>query len=1424
MPENDSGGILRLEGQIIGPCRIVRLIGSGGMGSVYLGVHTKLESQVAIKVLSRALADDKEYIARFEREAKSLAQLQHPNIVGVMDFGEDGGHRYIVTQFVDGRSVKDEITSVGRLSINQAVAVMRDILKGLAYAHDHGFVHRDIKPSNILLDGQGNARITDFGLVKTVGAEQLTMTGEAMGTPHYMSPEQWDGADPDPRMDIWSAGVTLYHMLAGRVPFEGSGPTQIVKNVAMLDPDPLVDLGIVAPQGLQEILDTMLAKEPGDRYSSAMDVVADLNSVSSGYSTPAAVSVPDGTLKVDRKSRTATPRAGRRGTTGPHKPVAKPSRPVSLPVSRKGIAKALIGILLVAGVGGLALTAYFLISAAKKKDRLAWQSASSSAYGGDYDAGIRALTGYLDEHPNGIGADDARSRISALEQQKLDALKAAEQTRYDKLQADINRLMAAADFDAADSLLDGFLRDTSFFSDSARSLRKQLDSARARHRFEQTSRPAWDLVKNKRYDDAYSVVSKAVEQGSIPKADGDTLLAGLRNRHFADVEAEVSRLRSRNDPAAASTLIAAYLAKYQWKKDKAQQLMAAISMERTLREYSILEQKVRGMISFGDYAAAVETLETYLARPDAVKDGASKLLASVKGLQADSAEWNNVQKAVNAALDNWEYDQAVILAQAFRDKAASDNYRDKADDLIKTVERQKVLDANMSIAEALAVRSDAARARSSARLAVNIKLPALSDLRDSAEDYFKKGEARFQAKEAGKAYRFFSRAESIFSQVRKLDEDCRFMQSSEKDALSERSAAANTDASLYASELWKDAEAVLARASVLKEGSEFRKAGLLFVTARTRYIAANSEAQKVRTGVLSAKNNVESLKKTLSSLGLSGQQLADFNAALIVVEEADKAVLNRDFQQAVKLYGHAATALETTSRAAVSGAKSKFSDLVSRGRFSEAADIFAAIGRHDRSFTDREWMSGLSPLSAAKFILELPDDASTPRSLAVSKALLRDGYCDFTSNLGRLTGGALSPGNVAVACNDRNLVTLWNQTNAAPIRSASPGGTSGSVAISPDSRYIALGDAGGTVYMLVAPNLNTLWYNKAHSAAINNIVFSPDGRYVISGGRDSNLVLFNTTGGVVRTINTGRAVLSVAFSPDSKFVLAGRDHYANLWEVSNGRYVRNYRGSGTVTATAFSPDGTRVVTGSSNGSVCLWEKDSGKKLASAESASEPAVSLSFTPDGRHVIAGMENGDIFVRPTSDISKVVETLHMPRPASREERGLAFAAISPKGGYLLAGNSSVLRLWYLASDPVDGDIPAQRRFLVCRTCGGDGICPACGGDGKARVKCPTCGGTGRIQCPVCKGQKETCTQCKGKGSYNEYAYDELGFRKRVTRKCSACDGTGFKKCPKCGHAGTIDCPDCEDGIAIDDNSRCTTCHGSGKCVMCGGKGLRY
>ena len=257
-------------GQTFGKCTIIRYLGRGGMGTVWLGEHLFLRRQVAIKILHHDMSNDPEEMARFEREAVAAARLDHENIVRIHDVDEEHGRPYIVNEYVDGEDLEEVIRKKSPLPVLRALHITRIVAKALEHSHAAGVVHRDIKPGNILIAKDGRIKITDFGLAREVGHKEVPLEdGTVLGTPFFASPEQISGLPADGRTDIYSLGVTLYTMLTGRRPFGGRSPDSVVKkHLEAPRPSPRLWRTTIS-RPVELLVQKMMAVKPADRHPSA---------------------------------------------------------------------------------------------------------------------------------------------------------------------------------------------------------------------------------------------------------------------------------------------------------------------------------------------------------------------------------------------------------------------------------------------------------------------------------------------------------------------------------------------------------------------------------------------------------------------------------------------------------------------------------------------------------------------------------------------------------------------------------------------------------------------------------------------------------------------------------------------------------------------------------------------------------------------------------------------------------------------------------------------------------------------------------------------------------------------------------------------------------------------------------------------------
>ena len=337
-------------GDVIAGYRLDELAGRGGMGVVFRATHIALERQVAVKLIAPELAADEKFRQRFQRESRVAASIDHPHVIPIFDAGDEDGQLYVAMRYVEGTDLGALVAHQGTLEPPQAVELIAQVSDALDAAHERGLVHRDVKPANVLLESRPSgyhAYLTDFGLVKTVGAASgvLTRTGQWLGTPDYAAPEQILGAEVDARTDVYALGCMLYQLIAGKPPFEAD--TDVAKMFAHLSnpPPSLSDSRPDTPAALDEVIRSALAKEPAERQGSAGELTA---------AARAAIAVPAATVPAPAPPTAAAPQADTVLAPTAHAGTPRPTEPPPRPAARRRWPIALAAVLLI-GAAGLAV-------------------------------------------------------------------------------------------------------------------------------------------------------------------------------------------------------------------------------------------------------------------------------------------------------------------------------------------------------------------------------------------------------------------------------------------------------------------------------------------------------------------------------------------------------------------------------------------------------------------------------------------------------------------------------------------------------------------------------------------------------------------------------------------------------------------------------------------------------------------------------------------------------------------------------------------------------------------------------------------------------------------------------------------------------------------------------------------------------------
>jgi eukaryotic-like serine/threonine-protein kinase len=315
-----------------GRYRLEAKLGSGGMSTVYLARDTTLDRQVAVKVMHREMSEQADQLERFRQEARAVAKLSHPNVVAVIDAGEDKGHPYIVFEYVEGETLKQRINRVGALDAQEALAYAIEIGRGLTVAHARRMVHRDIKPQNVLIDAEGRAKLTDFGISRQLESDGLTATGRVLGTTDYVSPEQAMGHGVDQRSDVYSLGVVLYEMLIGQVPYHADSQVGVAMKHVNEDMPDVQQRRPELSAAAALVVERATAKDPNQRYQDVGEMIDDLSTA----------------LEVEAA------RAG--STTGEATSVLQAVPPAKRKLSRARWSWAAIALIVLVGAGAIAAT------------------------------------------------------------------------------------------------------------------------------------------------------------------------------------------------------------------------------------------------------------------------------------------------------------------------------------------------------------------------------------------------------------------------------------------------------------------------------------------------------------------------------------------------------------------------------------------------------------------------------------------------------------------------------------------------------------------------------------------------------------------------------------------------------------------------------------------------------------------------------------------------------------------------------------------------------------------------------------------------------------------------------------------------------------------------------------------------------------
>ncbi len=617
---------------VIGGYEVISRLGKGQMGAVYKARQVSLDRIVALKVLPTRLAGDKRYMQRFMREAKAAGRLNHPNIVTAVDFGESDGLYYYAMDYVEGLNARDILEEEGKLGEDEALAITLQMARALQHAYENNIIHRDVKPENIMVDSEGRARLCDLGLAREANEDgALTQAGIVLGTPYYVSPEQAEGRrDLDTRSDIYSLGVTLYHMVTGHVPFRGNtGPAIMVKHITEKMPDPR-EFNPDLSNGTVHLIKKMTAKNREQRYQTPEELISDIERVVAGERPAAA-----GPVIRARKRR--APGAAR----GPREEI----------VVGGGGAKKLVPLI---AIGAIILIIIIAVASLPKEDNTG-QPDTSYPPSGTGDAaddtgtwrdtsGTGGPSGTSDTHR----PDDSGPRLSAEQRQLMDikkrarsaantasiagelaefietaedrsAVAEAEQIleglaarEYTKLETKFNSLMGAGDAAAAIGEAQAYLKlfKTSKRADKAKELLGKALKEREQD-MDRRIAGAKELAKENKYAEALTAIDEIA--GSAPE----------------DLKVRVAKARKEIVKAKDDYVAAARARAERTRGDFDKALESAVSRLDLLEAVRLVNERIK--------------VETDQSRIEALETKAQDLLEAEKGLKLVMANIKNIQ-------------------------------------------------------------------------------------------------------------------------------------------------------------------------------------------------------------------------------------------------------------------------------------------------------------------------------------------------------------------------------------------------------------------------------------------------------------------------------------------------------------------------------------------------------------------------------------------------------------------------------------------------------------------------------------------------------------------------------------------------------------------------------------------------------------
>ncbi|MCI0399447.1 MAG: protein kinase, partial [Chloroflexi bacterium] len=1307
-----------LIGKTLGKYQLIIRIGRGGMARVYKAYQSSLDRYVAIKVLHSYLAEEGDFVDRFEREATAVARLRHPNIVQVYDYDVEGDLYYIVMEFVEGPTLKTEMEErrkrhVGNgqqlFTLDEVAGIFTTLSEAIDYAHSRGMIHRDLKPANIMITAEGQILLTDFGLSRMIDASRLTKTGAVSGTPAYMAPEQVQGDKGDERSDIYSLGILLYELLTGRVPFDADSPYAVMaKHVS--DPVPsLLQFNPELPEAIAHVVLKALHKDPGERYQSTQEIVADLllamglihDQVRSKGSLEPVAMMP---LNLD-----VTPTPGLRVITPTREAIATPYRGLyafreeDAPfffgreaftdrLARTVAEKSMASVIGPSGSGKSSVVFAGLVPRLREEGE--WIIVEARPGSRPFYNLAAALLPHLEPEMGETGRLLETQRLAEALQQEQLAL-ADVIGRVVQKDANKTRLLLVVDqFEELYTLCtDGEARRR-----FPNALFEAIHTAREQNTFRLTlvltlradfmgqalaDRPFADALQEA--DVKLGPMTRAELGRAIESPAGKqnvSFEAGLVERILDDVGEEPGNLpllefaltllwerrhgrRLTHAAYEAVGRVEGALARYA---DEVYETLDEADKERARRVFTQMVRPgegtedtrrlaTRAELGENDWVLAQRLADARLVVTGRTPDGQETAEvvheALIRGW-GRLLEWMNNDRAfrawqerLRAAIRQWE--------SSDRDEGAllrgvplgeAEEWLQRQDRDLSKLEREYIK-TGIAQREQRAAEREAQRRR---------ELEAAQLL---AEEQQRRAEAeRQRADEHARATQRFRTLATVLAVVFLLAVMAAiFAIGQRQDAVQEAQARATEVVVRSTAEANAETSAGLAvtraaealEAQVTAEAERFRADG-----AAGEALAAKEEAEQERDRADAQAQLALSRQLAAQSTTLLGPQ---FDLALLLSLEANNIVESTEAQ------GSLLTALQTNPNIVtfLRGHRG----IVQSVTFSPDGRYLASAGADGLVFL---WdLSGDRPPAGP-----LRQFAGHDPAQLVNKVVF-------------------SPdGRWLATASDDLTARIWDVASGEAIQTLS--GHSQwvqSIAFSPDGQLVATSSGDRTAIIWEVATGQPLQTLRGHTGFVWDLAFSPDGSQLATAATDTTLILWDaTTGQLLRTLaGHQNGVFGVAFSPDGRLLAsAGADNNLILWDVATGEMVHEpLQGhvAGLI-GVAFSPDGQQVASASNDSTVRLWDVATGGQITLFGNHTAGVPAVNFSPDGRMLASGDGNGLIILWDVSP-----DGPSFGDSVGGHDGSATYVSFSPDGTLLASsGADSTIRFW----DPASGEPVGQ------------------------------------------------------------------------------------------------------------------------------------